>query len=64
QASHVIVPVTSFADEEIRTLAERAEAIGEQTLARHLYYLAGETVCPSCHEKISVWPSLLSTFTM
>lgn len=63
QESHVIVPVTSFADEEIRTLAERAEAIGEQTLVRHLYYLAGETSCPSCREKISVWPSLLSTFS-
>ncbi|SEG65946.1 hypothetical protein [Paenibacillus sp. UNC499MF] len=63
QESHVIVPVTSFADEEIRTLAERAEAIGEQTLVRHLYYLAGETLCPSCREKISVWPSLLSTFS-
>ncbi|MFD0716070.1 hypothetical protein [Paenibacillus sp. GCM10027626] len=63
QESHVIVPVTSFADEEIRTLAERAEAIGEQTLVRHLYYLAGETLCPSCSEKISVWPSLLSTFS-
>lgn len=63
QESHAIVPVTSFADEEIRTLTERAEAIGEQTLVRHLYYLAGETLCPSCLEKISVWPSLLSTFT-
>ncbi|WP_289140284.1 hypothetical protein [uncultured Brevibacillus sp.] len=64
QEAHIIVPVTSFADEEVRALAERAEAIGEQTLVRHLYYLAGETVCPSCREKISVWPSLLSTFTM
>jgi len=63
QESHVIVPVTSFANEEVRTLAERAEAIGEQTLVRHLYYLAGETLCPSCREKISVWPSLLSTFS-
>ncbi|MED4727246.1 hypothetical protein P9597_03645 [Aneurinibacillus migulanus] len=64
QEPYVIVPVTSFADEEIRTLAEQAEAIGEQTLVRHLYYLAGETLCPSCREKFSVWPSLLSTFTM
>ncbi|WP_256757658.1 hypothetical protein [Cohnella sp. WQ 127256] len=64
QEAHAIVPVTSFADEEIRTLAEQAEAIGEQILARHLPYLAGETLCPSCRERISVWPSLLSTFTM
>ncbi|MCP1308527.1 hypothetical protein [Paenibacillus tyrfis] len=64
QESHVIVPATSLADEEIRTLAERAEAIGEQSLAGHLHYLAGETSCPSCREKISIWPSLLSTFTM
>ncbi|MGG4495340.1 hypothetical protein [Brevibacillus reuszeri] len=64
QEAHVIAPVTSFADEEIRALAERAEAIGEQRLVRHLYYLAGETECPSCREKISVWPSLLGTFTM
>ncbi|WP_103109265.1 hypothetical protein [Brevibacillus reuszeri] len=64
QEAHVIVPVTSFEDEEVRALAERAEAIGEQTLVRHLHYLAGETVCPSCREKISVWPSLLSSFTM
>ncbi|WP_028546442.1 hypothetical protein [Paenibacillus taiwanensis] len=63
QQSHVIVPVTSFVDEEIRTLAERAEAIGEPILVSHLYYLAGETLCPSCREKISVWPSLLSTFS-
>ena len=63
QEAHVIVPVTSFADEEVRTLAEQAEVIGEQTLVRHLYYLAGETSCPSCREKISVWPSLLSTFS-
>ncbi|TQR46434.1 hypothetical protein [Paenibacillus popilliae] len=63
QESYVIVPVTSFEDVEIRTLAELAEAIGEQTLTRHLYYLAGETLCPSCREKISVWPSLLSTFS-
>jgi len=63
QESHAIIPVTSFADEEIRTLAERAELIGEQALVRHLYYLAGETLCPSCREKISVWPSLLSTFS-
>jgi len=63
QQPHVIIPVTSFADEEIRTLAERAEAIGEQALVRQLYYLAGETLCPSCREKISVWPSLLSTFS-
>lgn len=61
QEPHVIVPVTSFVDEEIRTLAERAASIGEQTLAGHLPYLAGETLCPSCREKISVWPSLLST---
>ncbi|SCW65884.1 hypothetical protein SAMN04487970_102552 [Paenibacillus tianmuensis] len=64
QESHGIVPATSFADEEIRTLAERAEAIEEQTLAGHLHYLAGETLCPSCRERISVWPSLLSTFTI
>lgn len=48
QEPQVIVPVTSFADEEVRTLAERAAAIGEQTLAKHLHYLAGETLCPSC----------------
>ncbi|MCM3271731.1 hypothetical protein [Paenibacillus elgii] len=64
QESHVIVPATSLADEEIQTLAERAEAIGEQTLAEHLHYFAGETSCPSCREKISIWPSLLSAFTM
>ena len=64
QESHLIVPAASFADEEVRALAERAAAIGEQTLAGHLHYLAGETLCPSCREKISVWPSLLSTFTM
>ncbi|WP_442604127.1 hypothetical protein [Paenibacillus sp. KN14-4R] len=64
QESHLIVPAASFADEEVRALAERAAAIGEQILAEHLHYLAGETVCPSCREKISVWPSLLSTFTM
>lgn len=64
QQAHAIVPATSFADEEIRTLAEQAEAIGDQTLARHLPFLAGETLCPSCREKISVWPSLLSTFAM
>ncbi|MFF2889298.1 hypothetical protein [Paenibacillus sp. NPDC057967] len=58
-----LVPVTSFADEEVQALAERAEAIGEQTLAEHLHYLAGETTCPSCRENISVWPSLLRTFT-
>jgi len=63
QEPQVIVPVTSFADEEVRTLAERAAAIGEQTLTEHLHYLAGETICPSCSEKLSVWPSLLSTFT-
>ncbi|BFH64174.1 hypothetical protein [Paenibacillus azoreducens] len=63
QESQVIFPAASFADEEIRMIAERAEAIGEQSLARHLHYLAGETLCPSCHEKISVWPSLLNTFT-
>jgi len=63
QESHVIIPVTSFVDEEIRTLAECAEAIGEQALLRHLYYLAGETLCPSCREKISIWPSLLSSFS-
>ncbi|GLI07823.1 hypothetical protein YDYSG_38530 [Paenibacillus tyrfis] len=64
QESHVIVPATLFEDEEIRTLMERVEAIGEQSLAGHLHYLAGETSCPSCREKISIWPSLLSTFTM
>ncbi|KEQ22245.1 hypothetical protein [Paenibacillus tyrfis] len=64
QESHVIVPATSLADEEIRTLAERAVAIGEPTLAGHLHYLAGETSCPSCRERISIWPSLLSTFTV
>ncbi|MFC5401174.1 hypothetical protein [Cohnella soli] len=64
QESQLIVPAASFADEEARTLAERAAAIGEQTLAGQMHYLAGETVCPSCREKISVWPSLLSTFTM
>ncbi|RKN83730.1 hypothetical protein [Paenibacillus ginsengarvi] len=64
QESHVIVPATSFADEEIRTLAERAAAIGEHIWAGQLHYLAGETLCPSCREKISVWPSLLSAFTM
>lgn len=64
QEPYVIVPVALFVDEEVRVLAERATAIGEQTLARHLHYLAGETVCPSCRENISVWPSLLSTFTL
>ncbi|WP_010501897.1 hypothetical protein [Paenibacillus elgii] len=64
QESRVIVPATSLVDEEIRALAERAEAIGEPTLAGHLHYLAGETSCPSCRERISIWPSLLSTFTM
>lgn len=63
QESHLIVPAASFVDEEVRALAERAAAVGEQTLAGHLHYLAGETLCPSCREKISVWPSLLSTFT-
>ncbi|UED71593.1 hypothetical protein [Brevibacillus sp. HD3.3A] len=62
QTPHEIVPAPSFAEEEIRTLAEQAEAIGEQTLVRQLHYLAGETACPSCREKISVWPSLLGTF--
>ncbi len=64
QESHLIIPAASFADEDVRELAERAEVIGEQTLAAHLRYLAGETECPYCHEKISVWPSLLRTFTM
>jgi hypothetical protein len=64
QEPHLIVPAASFADEEVRALAERAAAIGEQTLAGHLHYLAGDTVCPSCREKISVWPSLLSAYTM
>jgi len=64
QESHLIVPAASFADEEVRALAERAAAIGEHTLAGHLHYLAGETLCPSCREKISVWSSLLSTFTI
>lgn len=44
--------------------AAQQEAIGEQTLARQLRYLAGETTCPSCRENLSVWPALLSTFTM
>lgn len=64
QEPYVIAPVALFVDEEVRLLAERATAIGEQTLARHLHYLAGETVCPSCRENISVWSSLLSTFTV
>ncbi|WP_217560557.1 hypothetical protein [Paenibacillus sp. GbtcB18] len=64
QEPQPIIPAASFADEEVRALAERAAAIGERTLATQLHYLAGETVCPSCREKISVWPSLLGTFTM
>jgi len=63
QEPQAIIPVTSFADEEVHALAERAEAIGEQTLAQQLRYLAGETACPSCRENLSVWPSLLRTFT-
>ncbi|WP_152395883.1 hypothetical protein [Paenibacillus guangzhouensis] len=64
QEPHPIVPAASFADEEVRVLAERAAAIGEHTLVGHLHYLAGETLCPSCREKISVWPSLLRNFKM
>lgn len=64
QESQLIVPAASFAEEEVRALAERAAAIGEQTLAGQMHYLAGETTCPSCRERMSVWPSLLSTFTM
>ncbi|RJX37095.1 hypothetical protein D3P09_24600 [Paenibacillus pinisoli] len=62
QEPQAIIPVTSFADEEVQALAERAEAIGEQTLARQLRYLAGDTTCPSCQENISVWSALLNTF--
>lgn len=62
QQPQAIFPILSFADEEIRILVERSEEIGEQTLVRHLHYLAGETLCPACRERISVWPSLQSTF--
>lgn len=62
QPPHLIVPVVSFVDEEVQALAEQATAIGEQTLAQQLHYLAGETNCPSCKEKVAIWPALLSTF--
>ncbi|CAI6083602.1 hypothetical protein PAECIP112173_03992 [Paenibacillus sp. JJ-100] len=64
QEAHAIIPASSWTHEETQVLAERTAWIGEQTLAAYLPYLAGKTTCPSCHENISVWPALLSTFTM
>ncbi|MDT0125009.1 hypothetical protein Q9R46_20265 [Paenibacillus sp. RRE4] len=64
QEAHAIIPTSEWTDEETRILAERTARIGEQTLSAHLPYLAGNTTCPSCREKIAVWPALLSTFTM
>ncbi|WP_042198089.1 hypothetical protein [Paenibacillus camerounensis] len=64
QEAYTIVPAESFADEEVQILAEQSEALGEQILVSHLPYLAGETLCPGCRGRISLWPSLLSTFTM
>ncbi|MGI2294206.1 hypothetical protein [Paenibacillus sp. GXUN7292] len=63
QEPQKINPAASFADEEVQALAERAASIGDRTLAEQLHYLAGDTLCPSCSENISVWPSLLSTFS-
>lgn len=64
QEAQAIIPASSWTDEETQVLAERTARIGEQTLAAHLPYLAGNTTCPSCRENIAVWPALLSTFTM
>ncbi len=62
QTAHEVTPVEAFVEAEHRILAERAEQLSYSSFLNQLPYLAGEMNCPSCGDRMQVWPGLLSSF--
>jgi len=52
----------SLEDSGMRHLYNQARLVEDDTLLAHLPYLTGETDCPHCGIRLSVWPELVRTF--
>lgn len=62
QHAHKATPAEPITDPELALLQQQSALIEESKLIRHLPYLAGHALCPSCGDSTPIWPGLTAMY--